>query len=68
MHKMGWQKSILLYVGVAADVSEIEEPQRTHTICLCNVTDAILWQMFCINHGRYFICSSISPNVCMDQC
>ena len=43
MHKMGWQKSILLYVGVAADVSEIEERQGTHTICLCTVTDAILW-------------------------
>ena len=44
MQKMGRQKSILVYnVGVAADVSEIEEPQCTHTICLCNVTDAILW-------------------------
>ena len=43
MQKMGRQKSILLYVGVAADVSEIEERQGTHTICLCTVTDAILW-------------------------
>ena len=30
-------------VCVAADVSEIEEPQGTHKIRLCNVTDAILW-------------------------